>query len=212
MDFLFVRSLPRFIYRSLAPSFAASSLHPIPSRCRTTSVELIRYSRHIWTALTGINHECFWSARTGLFRLLVVSDAPWKQRMKSFTSVSAFMPNLLLFFSFFSVNFCLLLTFWHCPLCAFHPEPTQYVFKLMQPWNLPYVGTLRGKFGASPWSDCFALPHWLLYITYWLACRHDNNVSLWQQTSPEVDSRIFGHVMFLEDFPGPLAGRTTELN
>lgn len=35
------------------------SLYPIPSRCRTTSVELIRYSRHIWTALTGINHECF---------------------------------------------------------------------------------------------------------------------------------------------------------
>ncbi len=35
------------------------SLYPSPSRRRATSVEVIRYSRHIWTALTGINHEYF---------------------------------------------------------------------------------------------------------------------------------------------------------
>lgn len=62
--FLFVRSLPRFIYHSLSLSHSllpclAPSLYPVPSRCRTTSVEWIRYSRHIWTALTGINHEYF---------------------------------------------------------------------------------------------------------------------------------------------------------
>lgn len=47
-------SLSRSLFYCLTPS-----LHPIPSRCRTTSVELIRYSRHIWRAVTGINHECF---------------------------------------------------------------------------------------------------------------------------------------------------------
>lgn len=47
-------SLSRSLFCCLTPS-----LYPIPSRCKTTSVELIRYSRHIWTAVMGINHECF---------------------------------------------------------------------------------------------------------------------------------------------------------
>lgn len=78
-------TLTASFYLSLSLSHSRSlfccltlSLYPIPSRCRTTSVELIRYSRHIWTALTGINHECFWSAHTGFFRLLVVCECALK--------------------------------------------------------------------------------------------------------------------------------------
>lgn len=56
--FLFERSPSRFISRSLCPCLA-QSIYPVPSRCRTTSVGLITYSRHTWTALTGINHEQF---------------------------------------------------------------------------------------------------------------------------------------------------------
>lgn len=55
---LFVLSMPRFLSVSLFPCLPPSR-NPSPSRRRATSVELIRYSRHIWTALTGINHEYF---------------------------------------------------------------------------------------------------------------------------------------------------------
>lgn len=66
----FFHPIHRFSICTLHASFSISlscslfpclppSLNPSPSRRRATSVELIRYSRHIWTALTGINHEHF---------------------------------------------------------------------------------------------------------------------------------------------------------
>lgn len=122
------------------------------------------------------------------------------------------MPNLLLFFSFFSVNFCLCwlsdsvslrLSSWANPICvntnatlkhAMPSYPERCLFTLA-----PKIFT--GKLWASPWSDRFAFFNLLFYITYWLVCRHDNNMSLWQQTSHEVDFRTFGHIMLLEAFP-----------
>lgn len=135
--------------------------------------------------------------------------------MKSPSSTSSFMPNLLLFISFFSVNLCLYrlshslslcLSSWANPICVntnatlkptMPSQPERWLFFKgtgTQPLHRKIVSI------SVVWSSCH-IPCFF-YITYWLACRHDNNTSLWQQTSQELDSRVFGHVMLLKAFPG----------
>lgn len=88
--------------RSFKPFRA--SLPPCLSCClcshRARSVQLIRYSEHIWTALTGINHKQF------EVHMLASSGCQWKggkalkepmHKIPLFYSTSSFMPDLLLF-------------------------------------------------------------------------------------------------------------------
>lgn len=65
LPLFFLSSRPLLFYWrswSLALPLSLAFLHPSippPGRRGATSVEAIRYSRHTWTALTGINHEYF---------------------------------------------------------------------------------------------------------------------------------------------------------
>ena len=232
---LFVLPIPRFFFffffislsRSLIPCLPPS-LCPSHSRRRATSVELIRYSRHIWTALTGINHEYFEVPMQRFFRLLVVSSAEPAHGV------------LLLYLQFHAKSLSLPLP---CKVstsastgsltlstCAFHRKPTQYVLIRTHPPNLACLSgahsqperwlllkqtatlPLHGEVVSIPvvWSfhpvPCF------LHITHWPACRHDNNMSLWQQTSQQLDPWVFGHVMLLKAFNGSLVSKTADDN
>lgn len=117
--FLFERSPSRFISRSLCPCLA-QSIYLVPSRCRTTSVGLITYSRHTWTALTGINHEQFQVPIQGSSDCLCWEKGPW--------SASPVPPVSCQICSFSLVSLVSTSAFTHfltpSPLCPFNTVPT----------------------------------------------------------------------------------------
>ena len=145
---LFVLSIPRFSFlfislsQSLIPCLTPS-LYPSHSRHRATSVELIRYSGHIWTALTGINHEYFEVPMQRFFRLLVVSSAEPAHGVLLFylrfhaKSLSLTLPCKVSTSA--STGFLTLST------CAFHRKPTQQELIRTHPPNLAWLSSAHSQ-------------------------------------------------------------------
>lgn len=139
---LFVLSIPRFfpflffisLSQSLIPCLPPS-LYPSHSRRRATSVELIRYSRHIWTALTGINHEYFEVPMQRFLRLLVVSSAEPAHGALLYLHLQFHARSLSLTFPC-KVSTSASTGFLTLSTRAFHREPTQYALIRTHPPNL----------------------------------------------------------------------------
>lgn len=128
--FLFFISLSQSLIPCLPPS-----LYPSHSRRRATSVELIRYSRHIWAALTGINHEYFEVPMQRFLRLLVVSSAEPAHGALLYLHLQFHARSLSLTFPC-KVSTSASTGFLTLSTRAFHREPTQYALIRTHPPNL----------------------------------------------------------------------------
>lgn len=168
----------------------------------------------------------FWSAHAGFFRVLVVrrkSSVDPMHKIPVFylqfhaKSLSLTFVNLCVYRLSHSVSLCL--SHWSSSVCVntnVSSNPPICEQCALTAWEV--TDFQRNRHPTSPHQSCqphcvlILSPYSFFHTTDWLACRHDNNRSLWQQPSKQLDSWAFGHVVLLQASPRSLDGRTVNDN